>query len=664
MIFRWGHFADLHFVYGDSTYNTIRQDLIRALTNLCRENPLHAIFVAGDLFNQGNINRADSCEPDNNVIERVVAQLYEMADACRCEYENIIVTPGNHDIPRSNTRKILLKSIIQQYLQTKQPATPVINLSDEDAYVIYDAVSKPFETFCQKLYDGTGREVSLPHGIYELTHDGVHWANVITLNTATFDAFSSSEKPEIFGSAPPSLYIADRKFQDFQQACGDIQSAPAINIILAHHSVEFFAPEEADILRGFMEGAGIDLYLCGHVHRHSFHTFNSIYDTRQLACGGIFKDRKENYNRPSFYIGQYDSDTCEITIHAYAYSPEVTSNKWDIATGFPSPWMRGVFSRRLPRLDRLSAKISPPGNFSIKILPSANHYQMLLHKIDKENSDGYGCHELCTYRFVKAVHNVILPILENNRDACSELEGILRNDLIMSDGKATGFYSDETKRVDFIAYYSLALFYKHSEQIMDGSSNTLGRLISNYGVLFSADEFPLSLEVLAWHCRYTNQYVLAYQYDKKLVKMLPLEVNAGVYVSLASSIAKMLQLDEVTRSQSWGAPQQQYDEWKAAVDNVSAAIGCYRTTWSCGDDDPDYPKHRYVIAELLYWAVKLDWEPLSIGFKTPTQRKAVVEKARTVYTAAKTCARRKNPNCEIGKYDRRIEDCNALLRGM
>jgi predicted MPP superfamily phosphohydrolase len=88
--------ADIHFHHPicstsmdpDKPFRTrLIQDARRRVKNL---GSIDGILVCGDIAYAG--------KPEEYVI--ALAWLYELADACGCEHEQIYVVPGNHDVDR------------------------------------------------------------------------------------------------------------------------------------------------------------------------------------------------------------------------------------------------------------------------------------------------------------------------------------------------------------------------------------------------------------------------------------------------------------------------------------------------------------------------------------------------------------------------------------
>ncbi len=571
MIFRWGHFADLHFQYPDYTNTSIRTDLNDKLKKLCSGKPLHAIFVAGDVFNKGSIMRNDgSEEADDTVIDAVVGQLRNMAETCQCEIKNLIVVPGNHDLPRTPDRQETLGRIIRNYQSVEASSNPTFRPTRTEQGAIYDVACSPFKRFCEKLYADTGREVQFPHDYFELKHEDIHWANVVTLNTATFDAFSHAEAEGKFKRNTPYFCINDAKLSDLEKRCKDGNFEHTIDFVLAHHSIEYFAPKEANALIRFMEKVGIDLYLCGHIHRQGFYTFNSRHDIRQISCGGIFNDNREGYNEPCFYIGEYDNVTQEATIYAYTYS--ATAKAWVEATGFPSPWEDGRFSRKLLRLPSLSLRESIKRVFLSDRSP-----------------------DISSYGFPKTVRNFLHSHASNGRFVADMLD-ILKVDI---DSTNHTFHNADTKQLDFVVYYCLALYYKQRGKILDGKF-CLKNLVEDYTDCF--DEYLLFWETKAWLARRIPDYEEAYQYDMRMQNILremgfvdtdAIKYNAGVFVSFASTITYALE-DTADNACPWLKDKDH--DLEMALNNMSLIAESWKKTYGTTEG---YPKHYSIWIMLL-----------------------------------------------------------------
>lgn len=565
MIFRWGHFADLHFEFENYDTDVLRPSLIKILKNLS----LDALLIAGDIFHKGQNGHRES--------EKVREYLHAMADACGCKYQNIFITAGNHDLERSETRAGVLDAIIKDYkknprnLQTKP---------NHRSNVIHHSVCAPFQN-AVNLVRG-GNDAPLIHGVYELEH-----ANIIILNTAIFagQTYPGQENPDR-SLEDTALYIADHhlsKLCERMRKCGHSKGTK-LNIVLAHHGYGCFVSSEFHKLTNALDDMGVDLYLCGHVHQNQHAIIPRTFYIPQISCGGLFAD---GYNSPSFLVGEFDTETKNVTITAYEFNEN--QSQWVPSAAFPRPWVGNALT-------------------FVPCRPAIlNPYLSILKTIAGNHCFSYKDFRLCTYSFVRQIHECVLPHLKSV-EVRNDFEHILRDCVRFEAGKAMGFYSKDAQRLAFVTYYSLALVYKNDGQISVNKPPSIGMLVDTYGALFPRETFPLSEEVRAWYYRYKGDAVAAYTCDTVLTNMLPLEINAGVHASFASSVCAIASQDKAQEALYGGDSSKLYQDWRKAYLNMSQVIQQWKETW--GAPDEVYPKHHFISGKLLYFAAKFNWGEL------------------------------------------------------
>ena len=90
--------------------------------------------------------------------------------------------------------------------------------------------------------------------------------------------------------------------------------------------------------------------------------------------------------------------------------------------------------------------------------------------------------------------------------------------------------------------------------------------------------------------------------------MLPIEINAGVYASFASSICTVASNDGNKIALFEDDQSQLYRDWKKAYLNMTQVISQWQATWECPNQI--YPKHRFIVGKLLYFAAYCNWNEL------------------------------------------------------
>ncbi len=260
--------------------------------------------------------------------------------------------------------------------------------------------------------------------------------------------------------------------------------------------------------------------------------------------------------------------------------------------------------------------------------------------------------DVSSYAYIKAIHDYFLP-REQDAAAREIMINILRRDVQWNmDGTAEGFVNDDTRAVDFTIYYCLSLYCKRKEKTTNVALS-LDSLINKYDVLFQ--DIPLSLEIRSWHARRMERLDDAYAYDRNLIERLPIEVNAGVYNSFASSICSRLEKETKSKRSGnsvffWPNKADRIRDWKLALFYMPQVISMWKKVW--GKED-GYGKHYFILGKLLLFSP--DWKDLSIE-----EREKRLFDAKDSFRMAKACENSDEAdyNNRCSKYEQYLELCD------
>lgn len=314
-IVRWGHFSDLHFQFGKNEFKTedLREKLLERISEYRKKNgSFHYLFITGDILHKGNMQK--------HVISDTAEYIRQLAKAAGCLDKNVIICAGNHDLRRSKARKNNLDLIIKDYEEN--------NCLDYNGYcsVVVNDVCSPFRDFCKFI--NAREEIKPLHYFIDLGK-----INLYVLNTSVFagQTYPGQKDPNP-KLEDTNLYICDQNLSELKKNVISDRKRK-LNIVLAHHGIECFVEREREQFLNFLKDLDIDLYLCGHVHKSIYQTFDAAGEMKQCSCGGLFVD---NYNAPSFIVGEYNDENHQIMLKNYQYIIDVAS--WRSSNSLNHPY--------------------------------------------------------------------------------------------------------------------------------------------------------------------------------------------------------------------------------------------------------------------------------------------------------------------------------------
>lgn len=356
---RWGHFSDLHFQFQNYNTSDLRNKLLEKIAFIAQNNKLNYLFITGDIFNKGDTSKEKKKE--------MIQYIRELAERAGCDYQNILICAGNHDLKRCKARATNLNCVIEDYEENGS--------LDFNGYspIIVDEICAPFVETCTQI----NRRSDIQKLHYCIETDKI---NIYVLNTAIFAGQTyPGQKNANSNLEDTNLYICDDSLIKLGQIISSQSQDSKLNIILAHHGTECFAEKEEQAFIHWIRDKKIDLYLCGHVHKNIFKTLDGARKAKQISCGGLFVDK---YNSPSFIIGEYDSDTHNITISNYEYIS--STHGWRAANSLDLPfnehgkanWTPDRWAHDNTSLKTMPVKVTPPGYISLsESLDSIEYYR-------------------------------------------------------------------------------------------------------------------------------------------------------------------------------------------------------------------------------------------------------------------------------------------------
>ena len=323
MIVKWLDFSDLHFEYTNVDTVNIRDNLLSTISD--KELDADFILMCGDFFYQG--------KTDESRIKACGDYIHKIISSAGCDKSSVYMTPGNHDLVRSNERNHLLSYYTNINYETGKKKTEVEHELDANAFKNLNNGSPDSFLGYAKLYKKiTGK-------VFKGNHECIEKDSyrILNINTSIL-AGSAYDEGNLSVYCGPLL-----------EECKKIKNDDKINIAFMHHGVEFLKKTERRKFEQLMESHYIDIVFSGHSHDIGIRTYDHTGNRmRQFTCGGPLKD---GYNKPSFYYCIYDSDTHELKCYLYTYNDEIQD--WNLANT-ERAFKDGKCSFILPRFQKKS----------------------------------------------------------------------------------------------------------------------------------------------------------------------------------------------------------------------------------------------------------------------------------------------------------------------
>lgn len=277
---RWLHLSDIHFK-GNEQYETkrMRDSLIDELRKVSREKNVNFVFITGDLAFQGS--------GYDKALDKFVKDILLSTDVT---LDNLFMIPGNHDLRRSQPRKLLLEGLRKEGVQLENDSIEAL----VDGFIQY-----------KKFY----KKIKAEDWNYTYKVVNKNSVNVMLLNTALTAGTDNDGGNLILNKA------------EFYSAIKELKSKEnCINIVLGHHPINCFKISDQNILRNAFEDFNIDIYLCGHLHKGGYeYDLNTGRMIPTYRCGSCMVD---NYATVTFVVGDLDVDSKKGQVTYYKWLPQ------------------------------------------------------------------------------------------------------------------------------------------------------------------------------------------------------------------------------------------------------------------------------------------------------------------------------------------------------
>ena len=292
---KWIHLSDIHYNpknEGRSTYQ-LRAKLPRYIAD--RNIKADYLFITGD-FRHAKYQKDD----DGTVASQAVQFILKIADAAKIDYTNIHVVPGNHDLTRTkNVDKIskIKKNYDPNEGRFLDSDLPFLH----GRFRFYRQVIHELERRGVPVYQPSS-QLQL-HAIYE-TLD----FSLLYLNTCSVCNSDNDRGDLIIGNF--DLYLCLEKLKQ------NHPNKPVI--VLAHHGMDNFRPDEKKAVERLFEDYPIKLYLCGDAHTPWRRSTNGIME---ITMGCLVQGRNV---RTVFSVGELENGKCLIKAHEW----DADTSRW------------------------------------------------------------------------------------------------------------------------------------------------------------------------------------------------------------------------------------------------------------------------------------------------------------------------------------------------
>ncbi|QUI24215.1 metallophosphoesterase [Vallitalea pronyensis] len=281
----WIHISDIHYNFDNYNTTVMREKTIDYLKSI--EQSYNFIVITGDIRYRGEPYTDELIEFISNILNEL-----------KISNTNLFIVPGNHDVKRSQKRKILINGICS----LENPSDEVDTLDTE---IYNDLLSGQDEyfNFYNKLM-GHGYKQEELH--YVACRENY---NIIHINTCLISGIDGEDSHK-------KLIIGQKKLRN---ALKNINNEN-LNVAVGHHSIECLAIEEQKRFENNLSDHNIDMYLSGHVHKpRATFNVNNENDLLYVSCGSGMCD---SYSTVGIVTGSLDIETGngQITFHKWSQS--------------------------------------------------------------------------------------------------------------------------------------------------------------------------------------------------------------------------------------------------------------------------------------------------------------------------------------------------------
>lgn len=283
-IFKWLHLSDIHFL-GKAGFNTIRiQTTLPDYLKVLREQ-YDCMILSGDF----------RYAPDGITnTTRIVDYVKKLLINTGLSNDRIIMTPGNHDLSRTETINEDIINALKDYKSTAGSIQIPCLMKLLDNFEFYNNLKISLSDNSNVI-----TLINNPHSIVDMGS-----CYFLVLNTAfCASGEDGKDKGKLIMGGKYMVNLIDK-----------IKDNPKPIIAIGHHSLDWFTREERDEILPWFDQEGIKLYLCGHSHKLSSKKVENII---QITVGCMQDSNQKNVDA-AFSIGQLYSDgTVKIFFHVW-----------------------------------------------------------------------------------------------------------------------------------------------------------------------------------------------------------------------------------------------------------------------------------------------------------------------------------------------------------
>ena len=275
---RWMQLSDLHI--GSQDYSWTDKTLKDKMRSLLEEGTiLHLDFViiTGDIIHRGQMKDRGN-----------VDELHSFLDILSSYAGKIIVTPGNHDYCRNDSRFRLLETWEQEKNKKNIESGYASKLA-----VDFNECKSLFDKYENVIFTSQSEAIQLED------------INVVSMNTSVFSGQPENGNRKMVRD-DGRLWICEEELPEYSSL-----DTTKPTIMIGHHPFEMFDSKCIERLERFSRTCGIKHYFCGHMHKPE----TKAGMVTQHTSAGLFQD---NYNIPSFAIYSIKKRANE-TLHKESY---------------------------------------------------------------------------------------------------------------------------------------------------------------------------------------------------------------------------------------------------------------------------------------------------------------------------------------------------------
>lgn len=285
---RWLHLSDLHNCFNNHSSIWARKMLLEKISEA---GDINLLVITGDLLYQ--------FKNDFSNVSKFIEEIIKIKEISK---SRVIIVPGNHDFERTPLRTV---SIIGVVNMSENISESISNMHPDIYNVLLENQSPFFEFYKQLLNrEEEWREL---HFLKELDD-----CNVICLNTCLISG-QNNEEGKLSINLDKLIHVLNK-----------IPKSDKPNIAIGHHSIECFHESEQETIIQMFDDFGIDIYLCGHMHKSKYRIYTeSKRNIQSFVCGSGMVD---DYADPSFIIGELNLESYRCNIKYYCWDKKL--NKW------------------------------------------------------------------------------------------------------------------------------------------------------------------------------------------------------------------------------------------------------------------------------------------------------------------------------------------------